>query len=142
MYDEFGSAHSAAHFLDPKVDTHPKLINRIIEDHLIKNKTSNKRVRQEIIDATVKHKNFSSDNIDHILNLYKEHHDPDSYEDGNISSLALASTKNPNFSEKHIDRLFDSKIHKRLLQGALHESPNVKLKHLKRAFSSKDNRFN
>ena len=138
MYDEFGSAHSAAHFLDPKVDTHPKLINRIIEDHLIKNKTSNKRVRQEIIDATVKHKNFSSDNIDHILNLYKEHHDPDSYEDGNISSLALASTKNPNFSEKHIDRLFDSKIHTRLLQGALHESPNVKLKHLKRAFSGKD----
>ena len=149
MYDEFGGAHAAAHFLDPKVNTHPKMINRIIDDN-VRNKRSiyeTEKLNQSIIE----HKNFSSDNIDHILNLHQKDYESHQsrqnkddielryhFNDSAIHHLTSLTSKSLSFSDKHMDKIFDLPGNERLLMNVLHNYPKMKLRHLKKSFSSPD----
>jgi len=138
MYDEFGDAHAASHFLDPKADTHPKIINRIIDDN-IKNGRSGYST-EKLSETIVKHKNFSADNIDHILNLrYSDWNPNDLMEDPHkpITYLASMASRTINMSNKHIDRIFNSDDSK-LMSNILYGSARVKKKHIKQAFNSKN----
>lgn len=67
MYQEFGKEHAIAHFLDPKMNTHPHLLKRIIND----TGNASQRAYGQIADALVKHPNFNDEHIQHIINQYE-----------------------------------------------------------------------
>lgn len=68
MYDEFGKEHAVAHFLDPKLNTHPHLLTRIINDHAKHGANAD----QAIANALISHPNFSDEHIKHIFNSYEK----------------------------------------------------------------------
>lgn len=68
MYNEFGTSHGAAHFLDPKMNTHPQLIHRIIDDAfdgVFRYQTD--EVSKHIAD----HPNFNSSHVSKIIDNMK-----------------------------------------------------------------------
>jgi len=62
MYDEFGKGHAEAHFADPKKNTHPEILSRMMKSN-----------RSEVVEAAVEHPNATPEHISQGLS-HKNHY--------------------------------------------------------------------
>lgn len=137
MYDELGDKHGAAQFADPKIDTHPEILSKLLShsDHYVRHEAlghpnitenhieqalndSHEHIRWRAIShgkATSKHISKALLNKDHTLrelairnpNATKDHISL-ALSDENYN-IRRAALKHSNVTEKHIERgLMDS----------------------------------
>lgn len=106
MYDEFGHIHGAAHFLDPRVNTHPKLINRILDDVL--DQRFNYR-GTELAENLAKHPNFNSSHISTVIKKLNQSYPTTSSLGTGTTTLLQKSFDSKNLKPEHIDEAIQSK---------------------------------
>ena len=112
MYDEFGENRAQAHFADPKIDTHPDIISKMLlsSDH-------------KIYRAAIQHPNATAAHIDRALG------------DKNYD-IRRAAIQNPNATAAHIDRaLGDKNVD---VRWSAIQHPNATAAHIDRALGDKD----
>ena len=112
MYDEFGENRAQAHFADPKMDTHPDILSKMMlsSDHKIRR-------------AAILHPNTTAAQIDRALG------------DKN-SDVRWTAIQNPNATAAHIDRALGDK--ELSVRGKAIEHPNATAAHIDRALRDKD----
>ena len=112
MYDEFGGNRAAAHFGDPKIDTHPDIISKMLDSH-------NQNVRR----SAIQHPNVTAAHIDRVLGDENSH-------------VRYAAIRHPNATAAHIDRaLGDEYLDVRI---AAIRHPNATAAHIDRALGDEN----
>ena len=111
MYDEFGEDRAQAHFADPKMDTHPDILSKML--------LSSDKIRR----AAILHPNATAAHIDRALS------------DKN-SGIRWTAIQNPNATAAHIDRALGDK--ELSVRGKAIEHPNATAAHIDRALRDKD----
>ena len=99
MYDEFRGNRAAAHFGDPKVDTHPDIISRMLGSE-----------REFIRVTAIEHPNVTAAHIDKAL-------------EDKSDDVQMIALMNPNASPAQINRALNSPFDE--IRSAVIENPNI-----------------
>ena len=125
MYDEFGENRAQAHFADPKIDTHPDIISKMLDSP-----KSNYRW------AAIDHPNATAAHIDRALGDENE-------------KIRWAAIQNPNATAAHIDRALGDEPSETTrtiwnsgqnVREAAIQNPNATAAHIDRALGDDDER--
>jgi predicted secreted Zn-dependent protease len=137
MYDEFGGDHGAAHFADSKIDTHPEILDRML-DH------KKKVVRFTAIshpNATVSHIDKALNDEDEAVRYTAMFHPKatashiDKALDDKSDAVRYTAIKHPNATVSHIDKALNDKSV--TVRSAAIRHPNVTVSHIDKALNDK-----
>jgi hypothetical protein len=108
MYNEFGDV-AAAYFADPGKNTHPKILTKLLDHENF-----------DVVEATFKHPNLTSEHISKALDDY--------YEITRIHAI-----KHPNATPEHISKALDDKSS--FVRYTAIKHPNVTSEHITKALN-------